>query len=188
MHLSTHPANWQAHQQSAGDTTAIQASQWRPVWHRRYRNWPVTIGPPCQARGKLLGDLAADKAALVNLLSRRVSLQQRISLVQCMDTAGLECLAQVTGQDAGKWGPLSGQDVGQHIQVSSTTLKCTVQHSTASYKWSLAGSGRYSLSVPGARHRLWDQRSPTGLGGPGQWVTEPAWRVETLPYSHYSIQ
>ena len=58
------------------------------------------------------------KAALVNLLSRRVSLQQRISLVQCGDTAGLECLARSLGMMMG-----SGQDIGQHIQVLSTTLK-----------------------------------------------------------------
>ena len=68
----------------------------------------------------------------------------------------------------------SGQDVGQHIQVPSTTLKCTVQHSTASYKWSLAGSCRYSLSVPGARHRRWDQQACKTQGSewpnqPGEW-------------------
>ena len=46
--------------------------------------------------------LAADKAALVHLLNRRVSLQQRISLVQCGDTAGLESLAQEEARMLGR--------------------------------------------------------------------------------------
>ena len=47
-------------------------------------------------------ELAADKAALVLLLSRRVSLQQPITLVQCGDTAGLESLAQEEARMLGR--------------------------------------------------------------------------------------
>ena len=46
--------------------------------------------------------------------------------MQCGDTAVLECLARSLGRMLG-----SGQDVGQHIKESSTTLKCTALHRTS---------------------------------------------------------
>ena len=159
------------HRQSAGDTTAIKGSQWSPVWHGGYQHWAVTIGLPGQAGGELQGwqdELAADKAALVHLLvrgcpfSRRVSLQQRISLVQCRDQAGEP--GPGGGQNAGK-------DAGQPIQVPSRQ----------------AGRGRHSRSVPGARHSRWDLQSLAWLGGPGQWFKETAWRrIQGQGLIHYT--